>query len=73
MKKTERTGWYTVAGYEVYIENGIVKRGIGADPNGSRITVYPYIRSKYGYWDKDTSLTEAAFRARVARGTLIMS
>ena len=35
-------GWHKVHQYEVYVENGYVKRAVKKDHNGSRVTAYPY-------------------------------
>lgn len=53
-----------VAGYEVYIENGYIIRGI---KNG--VTAYVYRQVKDG-WKKEDKITEAAFRSGVRRGTV---
>ena len=72
MKKEYKDGWHKVAGYDVYIENGLIVRvtiGTGYDYR----TAYPYIAAKDGGWDNASrTLTLAAFRARVRRGTATM-
>ena len=35
-----KDGWHIVRGLEVYIENGLVIRGIKTDSNGGRVTAY---------------------------------
>lgn len=63
-------GWHKLCGYDVYIEGGFVIRGVsgGESPR----PVYPYRKSRYGGWDLEKRLTEAAFRAGVRRGTITM-
>lgn len=70
MTKTIKDGWHVIAGYRVYVENGCVQHGLTSD--GQR-TTWPYRKSKYGGWDNDKGLTVDAFRAGVARGTVMMS
>ena len=72
MGKTYKNGWHEIAGYNVYIENGVIVRGTSG--NGYDLhTVYPYIPGKYGGWDNASrELSPAAFRARIKRGTAIM-
>lgn len=73
MKKMEN-GWYVICGYDVYVEDGKVKRGTKPSYTGiGEVVAYPYIASKYGGWDKCTSLTPSALRARIRRGTAIIS
>jgi len=68
MKKIIADGWHTVEGYEVYVENGKILRGILGKGNAQR-TAYPYKVSKYGGMDIDTGISVDAFRAGVKRGT----
>lgn len=73
MKKIE-DGWYVACGYNVYVEDGVVVRG--TKTSYTRIgeeTAYPYIAAKGGGWDLCQSLTLNALRARMRRGTAIMS
>ena len=72
MKKTYTDGWHKVAGYDVYVENGLIVRGtIGAGFDYR--TSYPYVAAKDGGWDNASrQLTPEAFRARVRRGTATM-
>lgn len=69
MKKVIKDGWHVICGYEVYVENGIVIRGIREDYNGSRVSAYPYRACRSGGWDHDTMSVDA-FRAGVKRGTI---
>ena len=36
-----KDGWHILKGYEVYVENNMVMRGIKEDHNGERVTAYP--------------------------------
>lgn len=72
MKKEYKDGWHKVAGYDVYIENGLIVRGTIGTGYDYR-TAYPYIAAKDGGWDNASrELTPEAFRARVRRGTATM-
>lgn len=68
MKKTVKDGWHKVYGYDVYVEDGMVKRAIS---NG--VTAYPYRASRYGGWDIDTHMSLDALRAGISRGTMVIS
>ena len=57
------TGWRKACGYDVWVEDGRVLRGID---NGR--TVYPYKTSKSGGWDKGTPTIET-LRAGLHRGS----
>ena len=64
-----KNGWHTISGYEVYIENDRVVRGLNED---EMRTIYPYrVSRKYGCVN-DAGLTVNAFRAGVKRGTVEM-
>ena len=67
MKKMVKYGWHKVYGYDVYVEDGMVKRAIS---NG--VTVHPYRVSIYGGWDIDTHMTLDALRAGLSRETIIL-
>ena len=68
MKKMTKDGWHKVYGYDVYVEDGMVKRAI---TNG--VTAYPYRSSKNGGWDLDTYMSLDALRAGLSRGTIVIS
>ena len=68
MKRKINDGWHIVSGYEVYVEDGKVLRGLSSD---KQRTVYPFRAVRDG-WDNDSGLTVAAFRAGVRRGTITM-
>lgn len=65
-----KDGWHKVAGWEVYVEDGKVIRGIH---RGDAVSVYPYFYSRYGGWDLCQTLTPDALRARLNRGTARMA
>lgn len=69
MKKTVKDGWHKIAGYDVYVKSGNVKRGVTAD--GQRAT-YPYRASKCGGWDNDPYMSVDNFRRKVNNGTAAM-
>ena len=47
-----KDGWHVLKGYEVYVENNMVMRGIKEDHNGERVTAYPYrYNTTYGGCD----------------------
>ena len=63
-------GWHNVYGSRVYVQGGRVVRGISSD---GQCTVYPYRSSRWGGYDIDTSMTLAALRAGIRRGTVILT
>ena len=63
----QKNGWKKVCGYDVYVEDGMVKRGITSD--GQR-PLYLYRKAKGGGWDSTSPMTIAAFRAGVNRETI---
>ena len=68
--KQYTNGWHKIAGYNVYIEDNRIVRGVTSD---WQLPLCPYTASKYGGWDNASrDLTPDAFRARVRRGTAIM-
>lgn len=69
MKKVYNDGWHTIIGYKVYIENGMIVRGLSDD---SQRPIYVYRKSRFGGYDKEDRITPDAFRAGVNRGTIIM-
>ena len=52
--KTYPDGWYTVRGQDVYVEDGIVVRGMKKDSNGSNVTAYTYISDGHSGFDRTT-------------------
>ena len=65
-----KDGWHTIYGRKVYVEGGMVRRGIKEDRNHSQAAAYVYRASRRGGWDKEDGLSVAAFRAGIARGTI---
>lgn len=73
MKMTNmiKDGWHVICGYDVYVENGFIVRGIKEDYNRSPVAAYPYRRCRRGGWDQD-NMSVDAFRSGVKRGTVCM-
>lgn len=63
-----KDGWHIAAGYEVYVEDGKILRGVLGKGN-SRRTAYPY-RSGENCWTECIGITVDAFRAGARRGTV---
>lgn len=66
------SGWHTLQGYHVYIEQNRVLRGIRKDRNGSDVTAYPFRRVGPSDWTNCAGLTAAAFIAGVRRGSITL-
>lgn len=64
-----KNGWYKVLGYDVFLEDGFILRGILGKGNAQN-PAYIYRRTKDGEWTKEERITEAAFRSGVKRGTI---
>lgn len=64
-------GWYTICGYEVWVENGCVVRGVHTH-GLKQTTTYPYRASKYGGWDSTGPIDVELFRYGVGRGIITM-
>lgn len=61
-----------IGGYEVYLENGKVVRGV-ASKGGSLVTVYPYrLDRKQDVWVRDTP-TPSTLRAGLKNGNWKLS
>lgn len=69
MKKTVKDGWHKIAGYDVYVENGYIKRG--TKDNG-QLPAWPYRSGKDGGWDLDRYMTPDNFRRKVKNGSATM-
>lgn len=41
-----KNGWHKIKGYEVYVEDNYIIRGIKYDCNGYPVPSYPYKRNK---------------------------
>lgn len=73
-------GWHTICGYEVFVEDGCIIRGVVGSGNAQK-TAYPY-RQCWSFnglgerhpdgWDNCSGLSVDAFRAGVRRGTICM-
>ena len=68
--KKEINGWKIAGGYDVYVEDGKVLRGIKLDHNGHEVAAYPYRQSRSGGWDLISGISLTAFRAGIRRGTM---
>ena len=68
----EINGWKIVSGYEVFVKNGKIMRGVIENHNGSEITAYPYRLMPDGSWSREIGVTLAALRAAARRGTMEM-
>lgn len=55
-------GWHTVKGFEVYVENGCILRGVYINSIGSAKTTYPYKSSRYGGYDQCIGVKVETFR-----------
>lgn len=64
-----KDGWHVINGYNVYVEDGFIIRGVSHDQSKA---VYVYRALKTGGYGKETKITPAAFRAGVKRGTIDM-
>lgn len=63
-------GWHVVSGYDVFVESGMILRGILYDSCGSSSSAYVYRRCRDGSWTRCSGLSVAAFRSGVRRGTI---
>lgn len=70
MTKKVKDGWHTIAGCDVYIENGYIIRGT---KNDGQLPAYPYRAAKGGGWDLDQYMTPETFRRKVKDGTAKMA
>lgn len=73
MSRKVKDGWHTICGYEVYVEDGKVRRGI-ATVSGNQTTIYPYrwLGKPYNCYTSDPYMSVDAFRSAVNRGTAQM-
>lgn len=67
-----KDGWHEIMGYRVWVEDGMILRGMKKDYNNSWIACYVYRESRRGGFDKEEKITVDAFRAGVRRGTIWM-
>lgn len=68
----KKDGWITVGDYDVYVEDGIVKRAMMKYAD-NYTTLYPYRKSRSGGWDREDNLTVSALRSGMRRGSIILS
>ncbi|MDD6667771.1 MAG: hypothetical protein PUE58_07460 [Lachnospiraceae bacterium] len=55
-----KDGWHIVKGFDVFVKDGKITRGIKKDYNGDYVPAFPYRSTKEG-WSQETP-TVAAFR-----------
>lgn len=64
-----KDGWHVVCGYEVYVEDGKIVRGM-KNHGSSKVAAYVYRRCKTGGWNISYQVTPSAFRSGYKRGTV---
>lgn len=69
IRKKALNGWHKAKGYDVYIEDGRIIRGLSAD---GKKTTYPYRKCRSGDWVNASGISIDAFRAGCRRGTIDM-
>ena len=69
--KQYKDGWHKIAGYEVYMEDGYIIRGMTGNGTKQR-TTFIYRASRNECWDLIERIRPDAFRAGVKRGTVKM-
>lgn len=68
-----KDGWHTISGYEVYVEDGFIRRGIKYDQNGGALPAFVYRWSKkLNCWSSEDKISPEAFRSGVKRGTICL-
>lgn len=73
MAKMMKDGWHIVCGYEVYVEDNRIRRGVKKDYNGSLVPAWPYRwLDEYNCWTEECGCTVSAFRSGFYRGTYDM-
>lgn len=73
MKRKISDGWHKICGYDVYVEDDRVLRGVTDDRNRGPRTTWVYRTSRHGGYESAGKVTVDAFRAGVRRGTIIMT
>lgn len=69
--REDADGWHRVAGYECYIEDGLVRRCKIGEGNGQR-TAYPYRRTGIGQYTNVAPCKPGTLRAGLRRGAYII-
>lgn len=72
MKRQIKDGWHKICGWDVYIEDEKILRGIREDRNGSPVTAFPYRRTKDGSWTSQSGIGYWAFISGMRRQTVRM-
>lgn len=69
-----KDGWHKICGYDVYIENGKILRGVKPDVSGcGEVFAYVYRWKKsLNCWCNVKEITVDAFRSGFNRKTIIM-
>lgn len=57
-----KDGWHKIKGYEIYVEDNCVMRGIKYDYNNIPVAAYPYKIVKDGY-SNTTGVNVSTFRS----------
>lgn len=73
-----KDGWHTLQGYCVFVQNGMIVRGVKSslrlvsmeDGYIYDLPAYVYRASRYGGYIREFEITPAAFVAGVKRGTI---
>lgn len=71
MTRKVSNGWHSLCGYDVYVEDGYVLRGVQGDGVNMK-TTYPYRLCRKGGWDNACGISVSAFRSACRRGTVRM-
>lgn len=68
-----KDGWHTISGYEVYVEDGFIRRGIKYDQNGGVLPAFVYRWDRtLKCWNSEEKISPDAFRAGVRRESIRM-
>lgn len=71
MAKKIKDGWHTICGYEVYVEDGYILRGVSST-DWRQVPTHVYRACKPSGWSSTGPITVDAFRSGVRRGTISM-
>ena len=63
-----KNGWYRMCGWDLYLVNGEVVRGIS-----DGVTVYPYKRTGADVWTIASGVKESTLRQGLRRGNYILA
>lgn len=65
-----KDGWHKILGYEIYVENNIVKRGVLHKSELNIVPGYVYRKIGTGWSRESLGITVNAFIGGVRRGTI---